>query len=39
MKSKEKTLMIRRGREAKMRRQFYFGAYLPLLEGFGLRAV
>lgn len=33
MKSKEKTIMIRRAREAKMRREFYFGSYLPGQEG------
>ena len=32
MKTKEKTLMIRRAREAKMTRNYYLGSYLPIIE-------
>lgn len=35
MKTKEKTIMIRRAREAKIIRNYYFGSYLPSVEGFG----
>ncbi len=33
MKSKEKTVVIRRARQEKERKNFYFGCYLPKEDG------
>jgi uncharacterized paraquat-inducible protein A len=32
MKTKEKTMMIRKAREAKMMRNYYIGLYLSIIE-------
>lgn len=39
MKNKIKSLFLKRQRESKIRKNYYFGAYLPMIEGtFSVRA-